>query len=76
MRTICTCAGPRCSRPTAKENGFLLGQGRIDFVALRQALDDIGYTGWIQIEGTIPKGQPVFESYLENVRVMRRLFGT
>jgi sugar phosphate isomerase/epimerase len=58
----------------AKENGFLLGQGRIDFVAVRKALDDIGYTGWIQIEGAVPKGKPMFESYLENVQFMRRHF--
>ena len=43
----------------AKENGALLGQGRIDFPAVRKAMDDIGYTGWIQIEGAVPKGQPL-----------------
>src|SRR4029450_7214350 len=35
----------------AKENGFLLGQGRIDFAAVRKAMDDINFSGWIQIEG-------------------------
>lgn len=59
----------------AKENGFLLGQGRIDFAAVRKAMDDIGYSGWIQIEGAIPKGQPMLESHLQNVRFMRALFG-
>jgi L-ribulose-5-phosphate 3-epimerase len=59
----------------AKENGFLLGQGSIDFPAVRAALDDIGYAGWLQIEGSIPKGQPMRESYVENVRFMRRVFG-
>lgn len=58
----------------AKENGFLLGQGRIDFAAVRKALDDIGYSGWIQIEGAIPKGTPMLESYIENVRFMRKQF--
>lgn len=58
----------------AKENGFLLGQGRIDFARVRQALDDIGYTGWIQIEGAIPEGKPMFESYVENARFMRGRF--
>ena len=58
----------------AKENGFLLGQGRIDFPAVRKALDEIGYTGWIQIEGAVPKGQPIVDSYRENVRFMRRHF--
>jgi sugar phosphate isomerase/epimerase len=58
----------------AKENGFLLGQGRIDFPAVRKAMDDIGYTGWIQIEGAVPKGQPLVESHAHNVRFMRTHF--
>lgn len=59
----------------AKENGFLLGQGRVDFAAVRKAMDDIGYSGWIQIEGAVPKGKPMLESYIENVRFMRAQFG-
>jgi L-ribulose-5-phosphate 3-epimerase len=58
----------------AKENGFLLGQGRIDFPAVRKAMDDIGYGGWIQIEGAVPKGQPLIESHSRNVRFMRTHF--
>jgi sugar phosphate isomerase/epimerase len=58
----------------AKENGILLGQGRIDFAAVRVALDAIGYEGWIQIEGAVPKGRDMFESYVENVRFMRGRF--
>lgn len=58
----------------AKENGFLLGQGRIDFPAVRRAIDDIGYSGWIQIEGAVPKGQAIVESYAHNVRFMRTHF--
>ena len=58
----------------AKENGFLLGQGKIDFPAVRKAMDDIGYSGWIQIEGAVPKGQPMLESYVENARFMRAQF--
>ena len=58
----------------AKENGFLLGQGRIDFAAVRKAMDDIGYTGWIQIEGAIPEGKPMFESYVANAEFMRTKF--
>lgn len=58
----------------AKENGFLLGQGRIDFPAVRKAMDDIGYSGWIQIEGAVPKSQPLIESHTQNVRFMRTHF--
>ena len=58
----------------AKENGFLLGQGRIDFPAVRKALDAIDYTGWLQIEGAVPKGAQMFESHEQNVRFMRTHF--
>ena len=33
-----------------KENGFLLGQGRIDFNRLKDVIDDIGYKAWLVIE--------------------------
>ena len=59
----------------AKENGFLLGQGRVDFAAVRKAMDDIDFSGWIQIEGAVPKGKPMLESYVENVKFMRTHFG-
>ena len=58
----------------AKENGALLGQGRIDFAAVRKAIDDIGYRGWLQIEGALPKGQPLVDSHTHNVRFMRTHF--
>ena len=57
-----------------KENGYLLGKGQVDLRKVRQALDDIGYTGWLQMEGAIPKGQPMLESYLENNKTVRSLF--
>jgi sugar phosphate isomerase/epimerase len=58
----------------AKENGFLLGQGRIDFPAVRKALDAIEYSGWLQIEGAVPKGAQTIESHEQNVRFMRAHF--
>ena len=58
----------------AKENGFLLGQGRLDLTAVRRAMDDVAYEGWIQIEGAVPKGQAIADSYQHNVRVMRAHF--
>lgn len=57
----------------AKENGFLLGRGRVDFPAVRAALDDIGYRGWIQIEGAVPPGKSMRESYVANLRFLRKL---
>ena len=66
--------GPRICEFHAKENGALLGQGKVDFQKVRSAMDDIGYTGWIQIEGAIPAGRPMLESYQANCKFMRRLF--
>lgn len=55
----------------AKENGFLLGQGKIDFPEVRKAIDDIGYEGWVQIESAVPEGADMFESYLLNNKYIR-----
>jgi sugar phosphate isomerase/epimerase len=58
-----------------KENASLLGQGPIDFQKVRQAMEEIGYEGWMQIEGAIPKGEPMFESYQKNCAFLRSTFG-
>ncbi|MBK8502586.1 MAG: sugar phosphate isomerase/epimerase [Saprospiraceae bacterium] len=58
----------------AKENGYLLGQGNINLIEVRNALDDIDYEGWIQIEGAVPQDADLMESYVENVSVMREVF--
>ncbi len=58
----------------AKENGALLGQGKVDFRRVRAALDDIGYSGWIQIEGALPPGVPLVSSYRANLKFLRELF--
>lgn len=57
----------------AKENGSLLGKGNVDFKKVRAALDDIGYQGWIQIEGAVPAGKPMLESYQANCKFMREI---
>jgi len=67
--------GKRICEFHAKENGALLGQGKVDFQKVRAALDDIGYTGWIQIEGAVPAGKPMLESYQANCQFMRKIFG-
>lgn len=63
--------GSRICEFHAKENGALLGQGKIDFHKVRAALDDIGYRGWIQIEGAVPSRKSILESYQANCRFMR-----
>lgn len=59
----------------AKENGFLLGHGKVDFVKVRAAMDDIGYTGWIQIEGAVPEGGQMLPSYRANLKFLRGVLG-
>jgi sugar phosphate isomerase/epimerase len=54
-----------------KENGSLLGQGKVDFRKVRAAMDDINYSGWVQIEGAVPPGQPMVESYQANCKFLR-----
>lgn len=54
-----------------KENGALLGQGKVDFKKVRAALDDIGYRGWVQIEGAVPPGATILESYRKNLAFVR-----
>ncbi len=58
-----------------KENGFLLGQGRVDFRKVRAAIDDIGYSGWMQIEGAVPDGTGMLPSYKLNCQYLRTVFG-
>lgn len=57
-----------------KENGALLGQGRVDFQKVREAMDEIGYSGWMQIEGSVPQGAEMLPSYRENCRFTRDTF--
>jgi L-ribulose-5-phosphate 3-epimerase len=59
-----------------KENGFLLGEGRVDFVKVREALDDIGWSGWLVIEGAVGPGMKMLDSYVKNQKYLRSLFPT
>jgi L-ribulose-5-phosphate 3-epimerase len=67
--------GKRICEIHVKENGALLGQGTVDFRKVRAALDDIGYRGWLQIEGAVPAGKPMLESYQANCQFMRQILG-
>jgi L-ribulose-5-phosphate 3-epimerase len=58
----------------AKENDFLLGKGRVNFDEVRKAIDEIGYRGWLQIEGAVPKGGEMLPSYIENLKFLRGVF--
>ncbi|MFD0796249.1 sugar phosphate isomerase/epimerase family protein [Maribacter chungangensis] len=60
----------------AKENGFLLGQGPVDFAQVYKAMTDIGYEGWVQIEGAVPENSDMMESYRHNNRYLRGILKT
>ena len=59
-----------------KENGFLLGKGRVDFVKVREALEEIGWSGWLVIEGAVPRGKSMLDSYVLNQKYLRSVFPT
>jgi len=57
----------------AKDNDDLYGKGTMNFPEVRRAMDDIGYRGWIHIEGTrLPLG--VEESVRYDERYLRGIF--
>ena len=57
----------------AKDNDDLYGKGSIDFEQVREAMDDIGYRGWIVMEGTkMPLG--VEESCRYDAEYLRGIF--
>ncbi len=55
-----------------KDAGHMLGQGRIDFKRVRQALDKIEYNGWIQLEAAAPHG--VVQDYTTYYKYLRGIF--
>lgn len=57
-----------------KENADLLGQGKIDFAKVRDALVDIGYGGWLVIESATPGGMKIPDAYRRNAEHLRQVF--
>ena len=56
----------------AKDYEFIFGQGKVNFEEVRRAMDDIGYGGWIQIEGQTPLG--LVESYKQDRAYLKKVF--
>ncbi len=59
-----------------KENGFLLGKGRIDFPRVKEAIDEIGYEGWLIIESATVRDKSLVECYQHNQKYLRSIFPT
>jgi L-ribulose-5-phosphate 3-epimerase len=56
----------------AKDYHFHFGEGKVDFRKVREAMDDIGYRGWIQIEGAMPLG--LVPSYRKDREYLKSVF--
>ncbi len=56
----------------AKDGNYQLGQGRVDFHKVRQAMDDINYRGWIQIEAAAPHS--LVEDYRADLKFLKEIF--
>ncbi|MEN9949743.1 MAG: hypothetical protein RLY85_495 [Bacteroidota bacterium] len=59
-----------------KENGFLLGEGTLDWNGIGRALEEIGYQGdgWMQIEWAKPNNMDLVKAYQHNLGFLRNLF--
>jgi L-ribulose-5-phosphate 3-epimerase len=66
--------GDRIGRFHMKEKGCLLGQGAVDFVKVRAAIEKIGYRGWLVIEEATMKGRPLADCYRHNLTYLRSMF--
>ncbi len=56
----------------AKDGKHMLGKGRIDFRKVREAIDDIGYNGWLIIEAARPNG--LIPDYQAHCKYLREIF--
>ena len=56
----------------AKDGKFMLGQGRIDFQKVREAMDDIHFSGWIQIEAATP--HDLIADYQTDLNFLKGIF--
>ena len=65
--------GKRICEFHAKDYDDLFGKGSMNFPAVRKAMDDIGYRGWMQIEGVkSPLG--AVESVRYDLNYLRKIF--
>lgn len=59
-----------------KENGFLLGEGTMDWKNIAHTLEEIGYygDGWMQIEWAKPRDMDLIKAYRQNLGFLRTHF--
>jgi L-ribulose-5-phosphate 3-epimerase len=56
----------------AKDGNHMLGEGRIDFAKVRAVMDEIAYSGWIQIEAAAP--HDLVSDYRAHREFLRKCF--
>ena len=56
----------------AKDGPHMLGKGRIDFRKVRRAMDDVDYSGWIQLEAAHPHG--LIPDYTADAKYLKSIF--
>jgi L-ribulose-5-phosphate 3-epimerase len=56
----------------AKDADHMLGKGRIDFKQVRRTMDDIEFSGWIQIEAATPHG--LVPDYTADCKYLKEIF--
>jgi sugar phosphate isomerase/epimerase len=56
----------------AKDSSYMLGKGRIDFREVRRAMDDVGYSGWLQLEAAHPHG--LIRDYTTDAKYLKGIF--
>ena len=59
-----------------KENGFLLGEGTLNWQQISDALYEMNYTGdgWMQIEWAMPKDGNTVVAYKHNLQFLQTIF--
>ena len=57
-----------------KERGCLLGQGKVDFPKIQEAVSEIGYRGWFILEGATVKDRSLEDCYVANRAFLRKTF--
>ena len=58
----------------AKENSCLLGKGEINFARVKKVLDEVGYTGWVVLEGA-RESADLLKDYKANRQFLQSVFG-
>ena len=56
----------------AKDGSYMLGQGRIDFKKVRLAMDEVEFSGWLQLEAAHPHG--LIPDYTADAKYLKSIF--